>query len=197
MKIRAIITDFDGTLVDTFEANYQAYHQAFANCGLCITREQYRECFGCRFDAFMERMGIRGNSMRERIRKEKAYLYPQCFDSLIPNQPLISFISKLKASGIKTAIASTAQQENLMNALSHLRLTHLFDEIIAGTHVMRGKPDPEIYLNAMEILGVCPQEALIFEDTEVGLQAADASGANYLRITSAFFNCHENPNQFL
>lgn len=185
--IRAIVTDFDGTLVDTFEANYQAYKIAFGNNSLSITRDQYKACFGLRFDAFMKQMGIDGGDIMASIKKDKAQVYPQCFDSLVPNTTLIAFVRKMKLSGVKTAIASTAQKENLMNVLNHLHLEDLFDEIIAGTGVKKGKPDPEIYLKAMKVLGVFPEETLIFEDTEVGLQAADASGACYMRITQHFF----------
>lgn len=187
MRIQAIITDFDGTLVDTFEANYQAYHKAFASCGFSISREEYQTCFGLRFDGFMERMGIHDDSVKTKIREEKARFYPQSFDSLIPNTTLIDFIRKMKASGVKTAIASTARYENLMNALNHLKLVDLFDQIIAGKGVQKGKPDPEIYIKAMDMLGVRPMDTLIFEDSEVGLQAAEASGANYMRITDVCF----------
>ena len=98
-----------------------------------------------------------------------------------------SFIRKMNHAGVKTAIASTAQVGNLMNALNYLQVADLFDKIIAGIDVKRGKPDPEIYLKAMEMLGVTPEETLIFEDSEVGLQAAEASGANYLKISGCFF----------
>ena len=56
--IKAVITDFDGTLVDTFKANLHAYQEAFDEVGLILTEEQYRECFGFRFEKFM----------RERVR---------------------------------------------------------------------------------------------------------------------------------
>ncbi len=90
-------------------------------------------------------------------------------------------------SGVKTAIASTAQRENLMNVLNYLLLADLFDEIIAGMGVKQGKPAPEIYLKAMDILKVSPEETLIFEDSEVGLQAAESSHANYMKISEVFF----------
>ena len=187
MRISAIITDFDGTLVDTFEANYHAYQTAFKDVGLTLSREQYRVCFGLRFDAFMSQIGIYDERTRAVIKENKAKIYPQCFDMLVPNKTLISFIRKMNHAGVKTAIASTAQVGNLMNALNYLQVADLFDKIIAGIDVKRGKPDPEIYLKAMEMLGVAPEETLIFEDSEVGLQAAEASGANYLKISGCFF----------
>ena len=100
---------------------------------------------------------------------------------------MINFIRKAKASGLKTAIASTAQRGNLMNVLKHLQLEDLFDMIIAGDAVKKGKPDPEIYITSMSLLEVSPMETLIFEDTEVGLMAAEESGANVIKITGDYY----------
>lgn len=185
--IRAIITDFDGTLVDTFEANYAAYQFAFKQLGVELSKEQYHACFGLRFDAFMDAMKIDDVNLRSNIKKEKASVYPTCFSYLKPNVTLINFIRKAKASGLKTAIASTAQRGNLMNVLKHLQLEDLFDMIIAGDAVKKGKPDPEIYITSMSLLEVSPMETLIFEDTEVGLMAAEESGANVIKITGDYY----------
>lgn len=185
--IRAIITDFDGTLVDTFEANYAAYRMAFKQSGLEISREQYQTCFGLRFDAFMNTMKIDDTDIRSKIKKEKANVYPMCFCYLKPNIALIDFIQKAKASGMKVAIASTAQRGNLMNVLKFLLLEDLFDIIIAGDAVKEGKPNPEIYLTSMSLLKVSPSETLIFEDSEVGIMAAERSGANVIKITKDYY----------
>ena len=185
--IKAIITDFDGTLVDTFEANFKAYSLTFKQFGLDITREQYHACFGLRFDAFMDAMKIDDANLRSNIKKEKAKVYPTCFSYLKPNVTLIDFIRKAKVSGVKTAIASTAQRGNLMNVLKHLQLEDIFDVIIAGDTVKKGKPDPEIYITSMSILEVSPTETLIFEDTEVGLMAAERSGANVVKIKGDYY----------
>ena len=67
--LQAIITDFDGTLVDTFEANLLAYQEAFAKEGVRLTQDRYRECFGYRFDRFMTAMGIFDNAVAERIKE--------------------------------------------------------------------------------------------------------------------------------
>ncbi len=189
--IKAIITDFDGTLVHTFEANYTAYQIAFRRyfneIGFELSKEQYRACFGLRFDAFMEAVNIYDASIRNKIKIEKARVYPMCFNSLKPNNILISFIRKAKSSGVKTAIASTAQRNNLMNVLTYLGMVDLFDIIIAGDAVKQGKPNPEIYITSMYQLGVTPEETLIFEDSEVGMMAAEKSCANVIKITEDYF----------
>lgn len=185
--IKAIITDFDGTLVDTFEANLRAYQQAFYACGITLTAERYRDCFGLRFDAFMSSMSVVDSQTACKIKELKKEYYPQYFEYLVPNQPLIGLIDSFHQLGGKTAIASTARKENLMNAIHALDLKEYFDLIFAGVDVKRGKPDPEIYIKSMAALGVTPEETLIFEDSDIGIEAAIASGARYIRVTPEWF----------
>lgn len=186
--IRAIITDFDGTLVDTFEANLRAYQKAFADVGITLTAERYRECFGYRFERFMSAMAIYDDVIAHKIKEAKKEYYPQFFGFLEPNKALIDLIASFKAMGGKTAIASTARRENLMNAVEYLGIGGIFDLIYAGADVKQGKPSPEIYLKAMDALGVTPDETLIFEDSQVGIEAAKASGAHCMIVSQRQFD---------
>lgn len=181
--IKAIITDFDGTLVDTFEANFRAYQKAMNECGIHLTIEKYHECFGYRYDRYMSAMGIADERIAFMIRELKKEYYPLFFDSLVPNDALINLIDSFHQMGGSTAIASTARKENLMNALNFLGITDIFDLIYAGEDVKEGKPSPEIYNQTMAELRIQPSETLIFEDSEVGITAAKASGAKVIRIT--------------
>ena len=185
--IKAIITDFDGTLVDTFKANLLAYQRAFHEVGKSLSAEKYRQCFGLRFEAFMSRMGIFDDNVAKKIRGLKKEYYPQYFEHLVPNITLIELIDTFHKTGGKTAIASTARKENLINAIDYLGLAQYFDLIFAGIDVKCGKPDPEIYNKVMAELGVLPSEALIFEDSDVGVEAAIASHAKYIRVTDEWF----------
>lgn len=185
--INAIITDFDGTLVDTFEANLRAYQKAFNDVGLNLSAEKYRQCFGYRFERFMTAMGIHDDSKANIIREAKKEYYPQYFEFLKPNAALIELIFSFHAMGRKTAIASTARKENLMNVVKYLGIEEIFDLIFAGIDVKQGKPSPEIYLKAMDALGVKANETIIFEDSEVGIEAAKASRANYMVVSPEQF----------
>lgn len=185
--IKAIITDFDGTLVDTFEANLRAYQKAFGDVNMTLTAEKYRKCFGYRFERFMMAMGVNDEAKANKIREVKKEYYPLYFDFLKPNHALIDLIESFHAMGGKTAIASTARKENLMNVVNYLSLAEKFDLIVAGVDVKEGKPSPEIYNKAMQALNVRPEETLIFEDTPVGIEAARASGASFLVVTKDVF----------
>ncbi len=180
--IKAIITDFDGTLVDTFEANLRAYQKAFNEVRLNLTAEKYRECFGYRFERFMTAVGITDENTAHAIKEAKKKYYPVYFDFLKPNTALIELIRSFRAMEGKTAIASTARKENLMNAVNYLGIADIFDLIFAGVDVKEGKPSPEIYLKSMEVLGVTSEETLIFEDSDVGIEAARRSGSKFMKV---------------
>ena len=185
--IKAIICDFDGTLADTFAANCHAYQQAFGEQGLTLTEVAYRAAFGLRYDDFMRLMDIHNPQIAQAIQERKKELYPQSFHLLRPNKRLLDFVRTMHNSGVKTAIASTARKENLQNVVAYLGIEKDFDLIQSGNDVRHGKPDPEIYIRVMEALQVRPEETLIFEDTEIGLQAAQASGAQCIQVTSNWY----------
>lgn len=180
-----IITDFDGTLVDTFEANYNAYKEAFESLGLSLSEAKYRECFGYRFDKFMEEVGIEDEKVRDAIRNYKKKVYPDYFDLLKPNVGLIKLIRTFKAQGGKTAVASTAARENLINALVHIGAVEDFDLILSGESVNHGKPNPEIYLKVLEHFQTVPEETLVFEDSSIGCEAALSANIPVIRITNS------------
>lgn len=181
--IKAIITDFDGTLVDTFDSNLMAYQKAFYEVGMTLTAEKYRECFGYRFERFITAMAISDENIAKRIKELKMNYYPQYFEFLRPNTALIELIRSFHAMGGKTALASTASKENLMNALNYIGAVDIFDLIYTGKDVKEGKPSPEIYYKTMAELHVEPSDTLIFEDSDAGIQAAEASNAHYIKIS--------------
>ena len=96
-------------------------------------------------------------------------------------------IDSFREMGGKTAIASTARKENLMNAVRFLRIENHFDLIYAGVDVKQGKPSPEIYNKTMDALNVKANETLIFEDSKVGIEAAKASGAHFMVVSPQQF----------
>lgn len=180
-RIKAIITDFDGTLVDTFNANYYAYHGAFKCYGYDISKELYKNYYGLRYDDLCNKLNIKEED-RKPIKELKKKLYPSFFNELKLNKSLLDFIMYLKKQGVKSCIASTASRENLYNVLNHFNIANCFDIIITGENVMHGKPNPEVYNKALTLLDCESDEALVFEDSEVGCEAADNAEINYIKI---------------
>ena len=185
-EIKLVISDFDGTLVDTKEANFLSYRDVLLGAGYKLTAEEYHQCFGLRFEEFMHRLGILDEAVMKKIRVNKAKTYPSYFNKIRVNQNLAQFIESFRQTGGKTALASTAARHNILNVLAFVRLNDLFDAIISGDEIARPKPDPACYIEAMRRFAVRPHQCLIFEDAPIGIEAASASGASYIIVKGPF-----------
>lgn len=181
--IRLLLTDFDGTLVDTRLANARAYIATLAEIGIRMEVDHYlANYFGMRCNEFLTTIGIDDPAERERLRLRKIALYPEFFDSLRLNEPLWHFCRAFRAQGGRVWIVSTGSRANIDNVLNRLRLGEGFDGILSGLEIERPKPAPDCFLEVMRREGCSPRETLIFEDSAVGLAAAAASGAAYFHV---------------
>ena len=207
-EIKLILLDFDGTLADTRRANTLAYVATLREAGYTLTEEEYAaRYFGMRCDEFLTRIGIADPAERERLRLRKIALYPTFFDTVRLNRPLWDFCRQFRAQGGRVWIVSTGSRANIDNAMRHLGIAgpqavrrletpdedtsrkgerlpeeNAVDGILSGADVARSKPAPDCFLEAMRREGCTPRETLIFEDSEIGLEAARRSGASYFRV---------------
>ena len=183
MQLKLILLDFDGTLASTEEANMQAYLMALREMGIELNQEEYkRKYFGMRCPEFLRTIGLTDEEEVDRVRRRKIELYPTFFDTVRLNEPLWNFVQEFRTQGGKVWIVSTGQIENITNVMRHLDIENMVDGIITSRDVQEPKPSPEAFLKAMDCEGVTPAETLIFEDSPVGLAAAEASGANYIKV---------------
>ncbi|NEK87260.1 HAD family phosphatase [Blastococcus saxobsidens] len=180
--VRALLFDLDGTLVDTREANYQAYRGAFAGAGHELTPEQFETTWGRDSRDFIPDLlpGIDGAAV-DSIRAAKSVLYADLLDRTTVNTALVAFL-RLVAPSHRTALVSTAKSGNGEQILAAHGLRELFDVVVWGDDVARSKPDPEGYRKALAGLGVDAADGLAFEDSETGRQAALAAGLSVLEV---------------
>ena len=183
MQLKLILLDFDGTLTSTKEAHTKSYLIALQEEGIVLDAEVYEQrYFGVRCGEFLRELGITNEEDIDRIRRRKIELYPTLFDSVRLNEPLWNFVQDFRSQGGRAWIVSTGQLENITNAMHYLGIEGMVDGIISSRDVTEPKPSPEAFLKAMRIEGVTPAETLIFEDSPVGLAAAKASGAPYIKV---------------
>jgi beta-phosphoglucomutase-like phosphatase (HAD superfamily) len=180
--VQALLFDLDGTLVDTREANFLAYRDAFAEHGFELTAEQFATTWGRDSRDFIPDLlpGI-GQEGVDRIRSAKSRLYAEQLHRTTGNDALIAFL-RLVAPTHRTALVSTAKSRNGRQILDTHGLTPLFDVVVWGDEVTRSKPDPEGYLKALELLDADPARSLAFEDSETGRAAALAAGLTVLEV---------------
>jgi HAD superfamily hydrolase (TIGR01509 family) len=87
---------------------------------------------------------------------------------------VIDLLERLKADGLKLAICSSSK--NAQTVLDALSLSEYFDAVVGGNDIVNPKPDPEIFLTGAQRLGLKPEECIVFEDAESGVDAALAAG---------------------
>lgn len=193
-RIRLILLDFDGTLADTRRANTLAYVAALGEAGYTLTEEEYTaNYFGMRCEEFLTRFGIADPAERERLRLRKIALYPTFFDTVRLNGPLWEFCRQFRGQGGRVWVVSTGSRANIDNVMRHLGIggpgtpaseapLGCVDGILSGADVERAKPCPDCFLEAMRREGCTPQQTLIFEDSQIGIEAARRSGAGYFVV---------------
>lgn len=195
--IKAIITDFDGTLIDTRQANLLAYKEAFEKCGVTGWEdEKYNEYYGLNFkDLCSKFISIRNDKNKQQdVKTYKKMVYPLYFNRTKFNHTLYDMIKSQHDQGVITGIASTASYENIHNLLHYISDNIIFsdiykdfDFILTAEDVKNGKPAPDVYLTAYDKIleinkDIYAEDVLIFEDSDYGMQAAEAADINYMKI---------------
>lgn len=179
--MKLIITDLDGTLFDTKDVNYYAYKEAIKEYGYDLDYSHYCEfCNGRHYTDFLPQITTTDEKILSEMHKKKKNFYKKYLDRAIPNQHLINIIKVLKPK-YKIALVTTASKENCMQILEQFELLDMFDLILTQDDIAKTKPDPEGFLKAMDLFDAEPEETIIFEDSDVGLEAAEKSGCFYYK----------------
>ncbi len=204
MAMKALVFDCDGVLADTERDGHRiAFNRAFIEHGVDVEwdievygkmlqvaggKERLRYFFNHSswpaaadndHDAYLARLHA------GKTRAFKALIA----DGALPLRPGIKrIVNEAIAAGLKLAVCSTASHESVLSVLDLLgaqRKSH-FTEVLAGDVVHRKKPAPDIYLLALERLGVKPRECVVVEDSAIGLRAALGAGMNCILTTRAY-----------
>lgn len=189
--IHAVIFDLDGTLVDSYDAHYEAWRAISATHGVAVTVDDYYSHFGRRNEDLLRECWMRagkGELTADEIHaldheKEAAYraLVAHRFPIMDGARELVA---SLRADGFRTAVGSSGPPANVALAIQGLALENAFDAVVTGRDVKRSKPDPECFLLAAERLSVPPERCVVFEDAPAGIAAAKAAGMRCIAITS-------------
>ena len=185
MKQNLAIFDMDGTLFDTKAVNYASYKAAAEMIGRSFDVDYGFYCAYCngrKYKDFLPRIlpGVTAEEM-EAIHRHKKGLYAGNLDKARINTALFDLIRGIRETHF-VALVTTASGQNTMDILGRFQVTEMFDLILTQESIAHPKPDPEGFLRAMAHFGVDAAHTVIFEDSDVGLEAAEKSGAAYVRV---------------
>lgn len=176
MPIRGFIFDLDGVITDTAEFHYQSWQRLADEEGLPFTRQDNEALRGVSRRESLNRL-LKGkvvdeataqDYMARKNRYYREYLQRMTPADLLPG--VETFLKDARAAGIKLAIGSASK--NARDALEKLEILPYFDAIGDGYSVVNTKPAPDLFLWTAGRLDVPPDEAVVFEDAEAGIDAA-------------------------
>jgi HAD superfamily hydrolase (TIGR01509 family) len=181
--IRGIFFDLDGTLVDTYKADFLAYRAAMSEVlDIKITEKEFTKTHGqeARQKIAYLAPGTSEDDLKKIAVAKKKY-YPKYIRLTKPNKKLISFLAEY-AEHNSIVLVTTAKRDNALAVLKKHKLEKYFSHLVFGDEVDKPKPDPESYNLALERSGLKPQEVIAFEDSDSGIAAAEAAGIAVVRV---------------
>jgi len=201
-KIKAVIFDMDGVLIDAKDWHYEALNKALSLFGLEITRQEHLTSYD----------GLPTKDKLQMLSKDKGLSYKlhdfinemkQQYTMDIVNtlcKPMFHHeyaLSALYNEGYKMAVASNSIKNSIEVMMDRAHLAQYLEFYVSNQDVKKGKPDPEMYNQAISRLGFSPSECVIVEDNENGIKAARASGANVLEVETVYDVNYENIKAFI
>lgn len=194
--LRAVVFDLDGLLFNTEELYQFVGGELLSRRGKAWNAELLNQIMGTPQRVALQRM-IDYHALDatvEILAQETAEVFASILDErleFMPGAP--ELLAALEAAQIPKAIATSSGRKFTENVLGKFQLEPRFQFILTGEDVIHGKPDPEIYLQAVAIFGVLPAEMMVLEDSENGCRAAVASGAFAVAVPGGHSRTHEFP----
>ena len=186
MPLRAFIFDFDGLVVDTETAVYEAWREVYVAHDQELELSTYADCVGSdhgQFDPMAHLDGLLGESLDWGVLEPRKQAR---IEEMLTGQETLPGVRELlaeaEAEGIDCAVASSSSLDWVGGWLGQLGIEHHFKVVRTRDHVERIKPHPDLFLAAAEGLSVAPEQAVVFEDSENGLRAAQAAGIHCVAV---------------
>ena len=188
MKLKGLLFDMDGTLVDNLAYHFMAFDAYAEREGFTLLEPVSLKINGMHSnDIFPLLLGNEVVSQYglDRLNREKEEVYRDMYrPKIAPIAGVIELLKEAKKAGVKCAIGSSGCRENVEMIIEGLGIAELIDGSISGSDVTHGKPHPEIFTKAHELLGLKAEECIVVEDAVNGILAGIAAGCKCLAVTT-------------
>ena len=191
MNKKAFIFDLDGVIVDTAKYHFLAWQKIASQLGIEFTPEHNEELKGVSRVRSLDIILKLGNIQATQEDKNKwlnqknedylTYIENMNEDEILPG--VVNILTFIKEQ--KQLIALGSASKNARPILEKVNILHLFDAIVDGNDVTNAKPDPEVFLIAAKLIGATKENAIVFEDSVAGIQAANTANMTSIGIGDA------------
>jgi beta-phosphoglucomutase family hydrolase len=180
---KAYLFDCDGTIVDSMPLHYLAWSKALAEQQCEFSEDLFYAWGGVSVAEVIQRLNKQQglNMSVEEVSNRKESFYLENLQQLKAIPEVLAVI-EANYGRIPFAVVSGSTRESVTASLATLNLLDRFDALVCAGEYEQGKPDPEAFLLAAAKLGVAPESCLVFEDADMGIQAATAAGMASIKI---------------
>ncbi|NOT73301.1 MAG: beta-phosphoglucomutase [Cyclobacteriaceae bacterium] len=188
--IKACIFDLDGVIVDSAHYHFLAWQRLAKELNVPFNINDNERLKGVSrmesLDIILELGKLKmDDATKEKLASKKNAWFVEYINTMKPEEiypGVKELLQKIRAKGLKTALASSSK--NAKTVIQLIKIENEFDAIVDGTMIVNTKPDPEIFLMAASLLKLKPEECLVFEDAEAGVEAAVRGGMKCIGIGS-------------
>lgn len=183
--IHAVIFDYDGVIANTIEDNYRSWKYVFSQNGIILSKEEFRSLEGLRPLELAETVCLKYDIPKKNapnlVSIKEDYFINHCSPPIYKG--VEELLIKLKKNNQKIGLVTVGSKIRIYKTTPK-KILSLFDVIITGNDIKKPKPDPEGYLKAIKFLGIKPSEAIVVEDTKLGIASAKSAGARCIAVCS-------------
>jgi HAD superfamily hydrolase (TIGR01509 family) len=183
-----LIFDMDGTLIESNPTHKEAYKQFLKRYDIDLTEEDFMNHISGRMNPDVLKHFFGDDITPERIQeltKEKETLFQELYAPEIkPIEGLIHFLNTVREAGFLMVLATSAPMMNVRFVFDHIPIEQFFTGIVSEEDVEVGKPDPTVFRLAAERVLSTPDQCLVFEDSQPGVQAAHDAGMKVVVLTT-------------
>jgi beta-phosphoglucomutase-like phosphatase (HAD superfamily) len=173
---RALLFDCDGTLVDTMQLHRIVWHQIFGRYGFEITDDWWEEFANVAVGPFVRAVvPDADDALVDQLLEDGNALFLEALHLLEPIEHVVE-VARAHHGRLPMAVVTGGFRDVVVPSLDVVGITGLFDHVVTADDVVDSKPAPDLYLRAMELLGVGPDEVVVYEDSEIGMASARAAG---------------------
>lgn len=185
MDILGLIFDCDGTLTDSMPLHYVAWREVLGRHGITFDEDRFYSLGGMPTDKIIamlaEETGTKLDPLAVAHEKEQAFMDNM---HLLEEIPAITQIVREQRGRLKMAVASGGFRNVIQRQLRQLGLSDYFDTVVTAEDTQRHKPEPDVFLEAARRLGVPPARCRVYEDSDLGIEAARRAGMSWIDVRS-------------
>ena len=181
--IQALIFDCDGTLTDSMPLHFVAWNQTMQRLGIEFTEDRFYALGGIPSDKIIQMLADEANMQLDvlAVTREKEQVFLDNMH-LLEEIAAITSIVRENHGKLPMAVASGGFRDIVAKQIAHIGLEGLFDTMVTAEDTSRHKPEPDVFLEAARRLGVAPQNCLVYEDADLGIEAARRAGMQWVDV---------------